>query len=188
MHRLLVLAVLVLLGLGTAGPLAAQQESEESVPPVMPPQSISTMLRNAGYVLTAEEAAYLDADEQHTERFVTPLLNVELHAPYINDEFSRQIVLHQLRAITTLDPAGTGVAPPASLAELDRVAVARRAALRQAAEQWLAGLEANDPNWVMRGAEAYGTAQQREADWYAALRQHLTGGAAGGAPGLPAQP
>ncbi len=67
---------------------------------------------------------------------------------------------------------------PASMADLQRIAVARRTALRQAAQQWLAVLQSNDPNWVAQGADAYATAQQGEADWYAALRQQLVGSAA----------
>ena len=175
MVRALVWLLFTLIILEAAPTSAATQDGDEAVPPVMPPMPISAMLRNAGYTLTDDEARYLDADEQVTDRFVAPILTVELHAQFVNDEFSRQVVLNQLRQLTALDPAATTVAPPASLAELHRVAVARRMALRSAAQQWLAGLEANDPTWVTRGAEAYGAARQGEADWFATLRQRLIG-------------
>jgi hypothetical protein len=185
MVRPIVWLLAALIVLGTAPPLAAQQppEGEEVVPPVMPPQSISMLLRNAGYTITEEEARYLDADEQLTDRFVAPILTVEMHAQTINDEFSRQVVLNQLRQVTSLDPTANSVAAPASLAELHRIAVARRTALRDAAQQWLAGLEASDPQWVARGVEPYGAARQGEADWLTALRQRLTAQPGGAAPG-----
>jgi hypothetical protein len=137
-------------------------------------------LRAAGFTISGDEAAYLDADEQLTDQFVAPMLTVELHAPYVNDEFSRQVVLVQLRQVAALDPNGANLQAPPTLAELQRIAVARRTALRQAAQQWLAALQANDPNWVMAGADAYGAARQGEVDWYAALRQRLSGQAPGG--------
>ncbi len=167
--------LLVLMLLGLAAPARAQQsEEEEAVPPATAPVPLSTALRNAGYTLTAEEAAYLDADEEVTEQFLTPLLTVELHAPYVQDEYSRQIVLAELRRLAALDPTATPVAPTPTLAELHRLALARRTSLQEAARQWLEGLEANDPAWVARGAEAYGRARQAEADWYALLRQRLS--------------
>ena len=166
---------LALVLLATASPVAAQQGDDEAVPPATGPLPMSAMLRNAGYAVSPEEATYLDADEQVMERFVTPLLTIELHAAFVNDDYSRQIVLAELRRIVALDPAATTVSPPPSLAELHRLALARRTAIRQAAQQWLEGLEASDPAWVTRGAESYGTARQAEADWYAALRQRLSG-------------
>jgi hypothetical protein len=175
MARVLAWLFLTLLTVAAAPPAVAYQDGEEVVPPVMPPMPMSAMLRNAGYTLTDDEARYLDADEQLTDRFVAPILTVELHAQFVNDEFSRQVVLNQLRQLTALDPSTVTVAPPASLAELHRISVARRTALRNAAQQWLAGLEANDANWVTRGVEAYGAARQGEADWFAALRLRLVG-------------
>jgi hypothetical protein len=179
MTRLLgVLTLLVLLLAGVA-PVAALQESEETVPPATAPMPLSTMLRNAGYTLSDAEARYLDADEQLTDQFVAPILTVELHAAFASDEFSRQVMMSQLRQVMALDPNSNAVPAPPSLGELERIAVARRAALRRAAEQWLSGLDASDPAWVNRGAEAYGAARQGEADWLTALRQRLTGAPAG---------
>ena len=179
MTRLLIGMACLTLLLAGAGPAAGQQEGEEVVPPVMPPMPLSAMLRNAGYTLTDAEARYLDADEQLTDQFVAPILTVELHAQFAADEFSRQVMISQLRQVTALDPGANTVPAPASMGEIERIAVTRRAALRRAAEQWLGGLEANDPAWVNRGVEAYGTARQGEADWLAALRQRLTGAPAG---------
>jgi len=158
----------------TAVPTAAQQGGDEAVPPVTAPIPISQMLRNAGYTISADEGAFLDADERLTDQFVTPVLTVELQAPFANDEFSRQVILSELRKVVALDPAAS-TAPPAALSELARISVVRRSAIRQAAQGWLAGLEANDPSWVTRGSDAYGTARQAEVDWYAALRQRLGG-------------
>ena len=163
-----------------APPQAAQQGSDEAVPPATPPQPFSVQVRNAGYNLTDAEAAYLDADAQYTDQFVAPIMTVELHAPYASDEFSRQVILNELQRVAALDPTGNSVQPPLTMAELERIAVARRAALRQAAQQWLAALQGNDPNWVMAGSESYGAARQSEVDWYAALRQRLTGATAVG--------
>jgi hypothetical protein len=180
MRRALTIFTLAIVLLAAAPPLAAQQGSDEAVPPATAPQPLSAQIRAAGYNVTDEEAAYLDADAQFTDQFVAPMLTVELHAPYASDEFSRQVILNQLQQVANLDPNGNSVQPPASLAELQRIQAARRAAIRQAAQQWLAALQANDPNWVMAGAEAYGAARQGEADWYAALRQRLAGSPASG--------
>jgi hypothetical protein len=199
MRRALTILTLAIALLAAAPPLAAQQGSDQAVPPatapqppapqpgsdeVVPPatapQPLSAQIRAAGFNVTDEEAAYLDADADYTDRFVAPMLTVELHAPYVSDDFSRQVVLSQLQQVATLDPDGNTVRPPASLAELQRIQVARRASLRQAAQQWLGALQANDPNWVMAGADAYGAARQGEVDWYAALRQRLSGQAPGG--------
>jgi hypothetical protein len=167
---LLALSLLIL----TAFPASAQQGGDETVPPVTAPIPISQMLRNAGYNLSADEGTFLDADERLTDQFVTPVLTVELQAPFANDEFSRQVILAELRKVVALDP-GAAAPAPASLSEVARISVLRRTAIRQAAQGWLAGLEANDPSWVVRGSDAYGTARQAEVDWYAALRQRLGG-------------
>jgi hypothetical protein len=179
MRRLLTILPLAIALLAAAAPLAAQQ-SDEAVPPATAPQPLSAQIRAAGFNLTDEEAAYLDADAQLTDQFVAPMLTVELHAPNIADDFSRQVILAQLQQVTTLNPDGNTAQPPASMAELQRIQVARRTAIRQAAQQWLSALQANDPNWVMAGSEAYGAARQGEVDWYTALRQRLAGPSAGG--------
>ena len=163
---------LALAVLAIAAPATAQQPDEEVVPLPTAPVPMSAMLRNAGYTLTPEEAAYLDADEQAGEAFMTGIMTVDLLAAYSTDEAAREIILRELRRVASLDPAGPATPPP-SLSELHRLGVARRTAVRDAAQRWLEGLEAGDPAWVNRGAQAYGTARQAEADWYAALRQRL---------------
>ncbi|HLH26504.1 MAG TPA: hypothetical protein VK066_28620 [Chloroflexota bacterium] len=179
MRRAVTMLLLAVALLAVAPPLAAQEEGDEAVPPATPPQPLSAQIRAAGYNVTDQEAAYLDADAQFTDQFVAPMLTVELHAPYINDDFSRQVVLAELQQVANLDPNGNTVQPPPTLVDLDRIQVARRTAIRQAAQQWLAALQANDPNWVMAGSDAYGAARQSESDWYAALRQRLAGAPAG---------
>ena len=179
MRRSLTILMAAIALLAAAPPLAAQQE-EEAVPPATAPQPLSAQIRAAGFNLTDEEAAYLDADAQFTDQFVAPMMTVELHAPYAADDFSRQVIISQLQQVARLDPTAATARPPASLAELDRLQVARRTAIRQAAQQWLNALQANDANWVMAGSDAYGAARQGEADWYAALRQRLSGPSAAG--------
>ncbi|HZS02976.1 MAG TPA: hypothetical protein VFE37_29975 [Chloroflexota bacterium] len=180
MRRALTIFSLAMALLAAAPPLAAFQGSDEQVPPATAPQPLSAQIRAAGFNITDQEAAYLDADAQFTDQFVAPMMTVELHAPYVSDEFSRQVILNQLQQVANLDPNGNTVPPPPSMTELERIQAARRAAIRQAAQQWLAALQANDPNWVMAGSDAYGTARQGEADWYAALRQRLAGPSGGG--------
>lgn len=180
MRRALTIMTLAVALLAVAPPLAAQQGGDEAVPPATAPQPLSVQIRAAGFNVTDPEAAYLDADAQFTDQFVAPMLTVELHAPYVSDDFSRQVILAQLQQVVNLNPNGNTVPPPASLAELERIQAARRASIRQASQQWLGALQANDPNWVLAGSDAYGAARQAEADWYAALRQRLAGPSAGG--------
>jgi len=135
---------------------------------------MSAMIRNAGYQISDEEAAYLDADEQATDQFVRAMLTTELQAPTINDDYSRQTVIAELQRVAALDPAAVSTPPPPTLTELNRIAVTRRTAMRDTAQQWLAGLNANDPNWVARGSDAYGAARSAENEWYTLLRQIFT--------------
>jgi hypothetical protein len=136
--------------------------------------TLSEMIRNAGHTLSNEVAAYLDADAAHTEKFVQPVLTVDLFAASLVDERSRQIVLTALRQVVALDP-GTVSPPPPGLADLDRLAVARRTAAQQAARNWIQGLDGNDPGWLFRGSEALGLANQAEGEWYVLLNQFLAG-------------
>jgi hypothetical protein len=178
--RLLLVILTLASVLLTAAPAVAVQQSDETVPPATAPQPLSVQIRAAGFNVSDEEAAYLDADAQLTDQFIAPMLTVELHAATISDEFSRQVILAQLQQVTRLDPNASSVQVPASLAELQRIQVARRTSIRQAAQQWLTAVQANDPNWVTAGADAYGAARQGEVDWYAALRQRLAGPSATG--------
>lgn len=157
----------------TAPPPAGQgPTTEEVIPPPMPAQTISQIIRSAGYSLTPEEAAYLDADEQLTERFVNAIITADLAVSMVNEPAVRQLLIDQLRAVTRLDPA-LGMQPPPSLQMLHQVGQLRREALQRTARAWLEGLEANDPFWINRGMEPYAQARQAEADWYTMLRQRL---------------
>ncbi|MBX5491091.1 MAG: hypothetical protein IRZ14_08020 [Chloroflexi bacterium] len=151
----------------------------------MPAQSISQVIRNAGYSLTPEEAAYLDADEQLTDRFVNAVITADLAVDTVNEPAVRQLLMDQLREVTQLDPASLSVQPPPSLQPLHQLGQLRREALQRTARAWLTGLEENDPFWINRGMDAYTQARQAEADWYAALRQRLiaTAAAPAAAPG-----
>ena len=188
MARLIVSIALMIAAV--AAPTAwAQEAAEEAGVAVTGTITASQMIRNAGYNLTNEEAAYLDSDERVMERFLTALLAVDYQSNLVNEPAIRQVVLEQLRQLVALNAAETPVAPPASMEALHRVAQARRTATQQAARAWLEGLEANDPNWVLRGSDAYGRARQGEADWYSALRERLLAqGAAPSAPAVGQQP
>ncbi len=158
----------------TPPPTAGQgPTTDEVIPPPMPAQTISQVIRNAGYSLTPEEAAYLDADERLTERFVNAVITADLAVDMVNDPQVRQVLMDQLRAVTQLDPAALDVPPPPSLQALHQVGQLRREALQRTARAWLEGLEANDPVWINRGMDAYAQARQAEADWYTMLRQRL---------------
>jgi hypothetical protein len=168
-------AVAIAVAMAASVSAANAQQDDGSVPAATAPTAMSTMLRNAGYTVSADEATYLDADEQATDQFVRAMLTTELHAPTINDDYSRQLVIAELRRVAALDPGAVTVAAPGPLAELNRLAVVRRAAIRETAQKWLEGLSTNDPNWVARGSDAYGVARQAEVDWYAAMRQIFVG-------------
>jgi hypothetical protein len=172
-------ALMLTIGVLGGAHLVAAQGSDEPVPPVTAPMTLSEMIRQAGHRITNEEAAYLDADAELTDQFVRPVLTVDLFAASVVDEQSRQLVLTALRQIVALDPAARPVAAPARLQELDRLAIARRTAARQAAQRWIEGLEANDPAWLARATEPLGAANRAEAEWYVALQQYLSGAQAG---------
>ena len=185
----LVVSIALTIAVFAAPTVWAQEAAEEAGVAVTGTITASQMIRNAGYNLTNEEAAYLDADERVMERFLTALLAVDYQSNLVNEPAIRQVVLEQLRQLVSLNAAETPVAPPASMEALHRVAQARRTATQQAARAWLEGLEANDPNWVLRGSDAYGRARQGEADWYSALRERLLAqGAAPSAPAVGQQP
>ena len=175
-------AIAIAVAMAASVSAASAQQDDGTVPAATAPTSMSAMLRNAGYTVSADEAAYLDADEQATDQFVRAMLTTELHAPTITDDYSRQIVLAELQRVAALDPGAVAVAAPGPLAELNRIAVLRRTAIRDTARRWLEGLNANDPSWVARGSDAYGLARQAEADWYAAMRQVFVGRPATPAP------
>ena len=175
-------AVAIAVALAASVSAASAQQDDGTVPAATAPTAMSAMLRNAGYTVSTDEAAYLDADEQATDQFVRAMLTTELHAPTINDDYSRQLVISELQRVAALDPGAVAVAAPAPLAELNRLAVARRTAIRDTAQRWLDGLSANDPNWVSRGSDAYGAARQAEVDWYAVMRQIFVGRPAAPAP------
>ena len=172
MARLVVVLAIFIAAAAIAWPAGAQAPQAEAVPPATGPVTVSQMIMNAGYTLTPDEIVYLDADEQYMERYVTAILAVDMQAAFVNEPSIRQVVTDQLRQVVALDPSG-GPRPPASMQALHQVGQARRSAIQRAARGWLEGLEANDPYWVNRGAEAYGQARQGEADWYSALRERL---------------
>ncbi len=148
----------------------------EEVLPAGPPRSLSARLRAQGHPVAPAEAAYLDADEQVTEQYVRLLVVVqELAAlPPTTPEWRRAMVLY-LEAMANLDPAAAPVPPPDGLLAVHTHAVAYREGLGTAARQWLAAIRAEDPAWLLQGADAYGAAEQARLAWQKALWEYYVG-------------
>ena len=87
----------------------------------------------------------------------------------------RGAMISYLEALAALDPAEAPVPPPATMAAVHAQAVAYRAQLGRAAQQWLAAVQTEDPAWVTRGADAYAAAEQARLAWYKALWERYTG-------------
>lgn len=148
----------------------------EEVLPAGPPLSLSARLRAQGHPVAPAEAVYLDADEQITEQYVRLLVVVqELAAmPPTTPEWRRALVAY-LQAMADLDPAAAPVPPPDGLRAVHEHAVAYREELGTAARRWLAAIEANDPAWLLQGADAYGAAEQARLAWQKALWEYYVG-------------
>ncbi len=147
-----------------------QAQAPDSTTVTMPPPS--QIIRQAGYSLTDAEAAYLDADQQVGQQFATTLLQVmALAGPNGSqlDAASQGAVIAALQKIIALNPSTTPSAPP-SLQHLQELAVQQRQATQRAAADWLAALQAGDPNWWQAGADDFATAAQGLQDWKAELQ------------------
>ena len=174
------LVVLILVPLLTGlppGPLPAHgAAAQEEVPPAGPPVPLSQRLRAQGHPVDTAEAAYLDADEQAREEFLRLQVVVDLLASLRPDTDDWKITLLQhLGQLAALDPTRTPVAPPPTLLAVHDQSLAYRRHLGAAALQWLAGVHANDPTWLQRGAEEHANAERARLAWYKALWEHYTG-------------
>jgi hypothetical protein len=166
MHRLLVAlacAALTSLALPVAGANTRAQTPDASQGLV----PMSQFLQQAGFSLSAAEAAYLDADQQTQVQWVTPLFEVfSLAGPEgaLPDDATQARVVAELQKIVALDPSASPEAPP-TLQRLRELAVEQRVALRRAAQSWLSALQAGDAEWRLRGADDFVAAQQSLAAW-----------------------
>ena len=158
MLALLALTTALLAGVGSA----AAQEAEQ-------PQitSFSQLLRTNGYTLSDAEAQYLDADEQFQLTYAQGLWNVHLLSlvdpAQRNDEW-RQAIVGELNRLVAADPSAAPQAP-ASLQRHRELGMAQRSQVREAARQWLAAVQASDPEWLERGGDAYRAALQGLESW-----------------------
>jgi hypothetical protein len=147
-----------------AAPAGAQAPSGDLSQAIVP---ISQVIREAGYALSDAEAAYLDAEQQLQAQYVAPLLQVMVLAgpePGVPDADTQASLVTELQKVTAFDPSASPSAPD-SMQRLRELAVAQRAGLRSVAQQWLAALQAGDPEWRTQGASDFQAAQQSLADW-----------------------
>jgi hypothetical protein len=160
-----ILGIVLLLGalVGAGRPAAAQEATA--------PATFGEFLRAQGYDVTDAEIAYLNADEHVQVVYAEALLNVDALARVAPAEQSaewRQALLGELTRLVEADPNATPPAPP-SLARHRELGVTHRAQLQEAARQWLAGVQVDDPEWLQRGAEAFRAAMESLAGWQAEL-------------------
>jgi hypothetical protein len=129
--------------------------------------SLSQIIRQAGYTLTDEEAAYLDADQAFGQQYSTALLQVvALGGPNagLPDSAVQPALEAVLQRLVALDPAASPEAP-ASLQPLRALAVEQREAARRAAVAWLDALQAGDPNWWQAGASDFAATNLALQNW-----------------------
>jgi len=127
----------------------------------------SQLIRQAGYVLSDAEAAYLDADQPIGQQYSAALLQVmALGGPNagLPDETAKPALEVVLRRLVALDPTAAPEAPP-SLQPLRALAIEQRQATQRAATAWLAALEAGDPDWWQAGANDLALANQALQNW-----------------------
>ena len=129
--------------------------------------SFSQYLRAHGYNVTDAEAEYLDRDEAVQAVYGQGLWNVHLLSmmdpAQRNDEW-RQALVSELTRLIEAEPSATPPAP-ASLQRHRELGLAQRTQAREAARQWLAGVQANDPEWLERGGDAWRAALQAMENW-----------------------
>ena len=168
--------VLMLLAAVAGGALPAPTAAQEEVPAAGPPLAISQRLRAQGHTVTADEAAYLDADEQVTDEYVRLLGYVQLvMSSPANAADWRDDMVAFLEPMALLVPDRTPVPPPDTLAAVHAAAVGYHTHLGAAALQWLRAVEANDPQWVQAGLEEYGAAERARLAWQKALYERYVG-------------
>jgi len=166
MQRLLVIASLLALACAWV-PAVHAEPQQQGIDVSQSPIPISQIIRQAGYSLTDAEAAYLDGEQQLQGQYVRPLLQIVTLAGSesgVPEGATQVVIVEELQRLVTLDPNASPGAPE-SLQPMRELAVRQRAAIRQAAALWLEALQAGDPEWRVRGGEAFAEAQQSLLNW-----------------------
>jgi hypothetical protein len=164
MRRLILVALLTVsvLALGSAERALAQNADATAQP-----TSFGQYLRANGLNVSDAELAYLDADERLEQAYLLALTNLQLlaatPAEQQNDQW-RQSLTAELNRIVGLEPGGVPQAP-ASLQRFRELGVEHRQHLQRAAQQWLSGVQASDPQWNTRGADEERAAGESYAAW-----------------------
>jgi hypothetical protein len=164
MRRLILVALLVFCGsaLGSVERAVAQSADTAAAP-----TSFGQFLRASGLTLSDSELAYLDADERLEQAYLLALTNLQLLVATPSEQQTdewRQSLTSELNRIIAMDPAGVPPAP-SSLERFRDLGVEHRRHVQQAARQWLAGVQAADPQWNVRGADEERAAGESYTAW-----------------------
>ncbi|HLH20931.1 MAG TPA: hypothetical protein VK066_00290 [Chloroflexota bacterium] len=164
MRRLLLVALLTMTSLAVGG---AQRVLAQDADATAAPTTFGQFLRASGLTVSDAELAYLDADERLEQSYMLALTNLQLlaatPAEQQNDQW-RQSLTAELNRLISMDPAGVPQAPP-SLQRFRDMGIEHRRHIQQAAQQWLAGVQANDPQWNTRGADEERAAGESYTAW-----------------------
>jgi hypothetical protein len=150
---------------------AAGAGQSQTTPVAGQPQAttISQYVRDQGHTLTADEAAFFDADEVIQAVYTQALVNIELLAraeTVPQTEEWAQSVARNLELLMALDPTAAPPAPP-SLQRLRELAVEQRQHYRAAATQWWQAFQADARDWRERGMAEQGAGLQVLYAWQA---------------------
>jgi hypothetical protein len=164
MRRLILVATLILFGIAVD---SAERALAQGADATAAPTSFGQFLRASGLDVSDVEVAYLDADERLEQAYLLALTNLQLltatPAEQQNDSW-RQSLTSELNRIVGMDPAGVPQAPP-SLQRFRELGVEHRRHVQQAARQWLAGVQAGDTQWNVRGADEERAAGEAYTAW-----------------------
>jgi hypothetical protein len=152
------------MSLGFVGSPAALAQTTEAQPVIA---TFSQYLRATGHNLSAEEAVFLDADERIQAPFTLTMTNIQLLSrvdPAQRNDRWRQALVDELTRLLSLDPSASPPAP-ASLERVRELGIAQRTHVWRAARQWLDALQADDPEWLLRGDEEYRAALRDMSRW-----------------------
>ena len=162
--RLILAAIISVLAAVTWNGRPAQAQGGEAAPA---PSSFSQYLRTNGYSLSEAEVSYLDADERAQAVYSLGIMNVDLLSrvpPEQQNDQWRQALVEELTRLAQADPSAAPPAPP-TLQRLRELAIAHRAHIQRAAQQWLAAVQAGDPDWMQRGGDEFRAAGEGFGDW-----------------------
>jgi hypothetical protein len=164
MRRLILVALMTISGLALGG--GTQALAQDADAPAAP-TSFGQFLRASGMNVSDAELAYLDADERLEQGYLLALTNLQLlaatPAEQQNDQW-RQSLTAELNRIIAMDPGGVPQAP-ASLQRFRDLGVEHRQHVQRAAQQWLGGVQASDPQWNTRGADEERAAGESYTAW-----------------------